>query len=74
MCIQRKLYNRGHKAEENLMELLIDGLTNEILFYGGLAIAGGTLFAAFICLSISHIKKIRLDAQLDAEYGKRNKE
>jgi hypothetical protein len=56
------------------MELLIDGLTNEILFYGGLAIAGGTLFAAFIYLSISHIKKIRLDAQLDAEYGKRNKE
>ncbi len=56
------------------MELLIDGLTNEILFYGGLAIAGGTLLVAFIYLSISHIKKIRLDAQLDAEYGKRNKE
>ena len=73
MCIQWKLYNRGHKAEENLMELLIDGLTNEILFYGGLAIAGGTLLAAFIYLCIWHIKKVRLDAQLDVEYGKRDK-
>lgn len=55
------------------MEFLDNMLTNEILFYGGLAITGCTLLAAFIYLCMSHIKKIRLDAQLDAEYGKKNK-
>ena len=55
------------------MELFRNGLTNEILFYGGIILAGCTLLTGFIYLCISHIQKIRLDAQLDAEYGIKKK-
>lgn len=48
-------------------------LTDEVLFYGGIIIIGCSLLLAIIFLCVSKIKKIRLDAQLDAEYGKSKK-
>lgn len=48
----------------------MEWLTNEILFYGGIVAAVGSVVTAIIYFSISQIKKIRLNIQLDAEYGK----
>ena len=48
----------------------MDWLTNEIMFYGGIIIAGSSLSVAVIYLVVSHIRKIRIDMQLDEEYGK----
>lgn len=48
----------------------MEWLTNEILLYGGIVAAVGSVVAAIIYFSISQIKKIRLNIQLDAEYGK----
>lgn len=45
---------------------------DERLFYGGIAVMAGTLLAAGIYVCISQIKKIRLNAQLDDEYGKKD--
>lgn len=45
-------------------------LTNEILFYGGIIVAGGSLIMAMIYLVVSYIRKIRIDIWLDEEYGK----
>lgn len=50
----------------------MDWLTNEMLFYGGMAGAAGSFVAAIIYFSISQIRKVRLNAQLDAEYGKKD--
>ena len=46
-------------------------LTNEVMFYGGIVVAGCSLVSGIIYLGISHIRRIRLDVQLDDEYGKR---
>lgn len=48
-------------------------LTDEILFYGGMAAAGGALAAALIYCVLSHIGMIRLCARLEAEYGAKQK-
>lgn len=48
----------------------MEWMTSEIMFYGGIITAGGSVVAAVIYFSISQIKKIRLNIQLDAEYGK----
>ncbi len=48
----------------------MDWLPNEIMFYGGIIIAGSSLAVAVIYLVVSHIRKIRIDMQLDEEYGK----
>lgn len=48
-------------------------LTNEILFYGGIILAGGSLLFAVIYFCVSRIKAVKLNAQLDAEYGNREK-
>ena len=48
----------------------MDWLTNEIMFYGGIIIEGSSLAVAVIYLVVSHIRKIRIDMQLDEEYGK----
>ncbi len=47
-------------------------MTNEILFYGGLAISGISALAAVTCLVCSIMGKTRLEARLDEEYGKRS--
>jgi len=44
-------------------------ITDEMIFYGGLAISAVTLVSGIICLLLLKMKRIRLDAQFDAEYG-----
>ncbi len=44
-------------------------ITNEIMFYGGIVTAATALVTGIICLLALKMKKIKLDAQLDAEYG-----
>lgn len=51
----------------------MDWLTNEVLFYGGIIITGYSILSAIIFLCVSKIKAVRLNAQLDAEYGERKK-
>lgn len=48
-------------------------ITDEMLFYGGMTVAGGALFLLLIYGCISQMKKIQLNARLDAEYGERPK-
>ncbi len=47
--------------------------TNEILFYGGLILAGGSLLLTVIYFCIYKMKSMRLRIQLDAEYGQKDK-
>ncbi len=49
-------------------------MTDELLFYGGLILAGGSLVTAVFCFCIFQMNKIRLIARLDMEYGKQEKE
>lgn len=51
----------------------MEWLTNEVLFYGGLVITGGSVLSAIIYFFISRIKSVNLNAQLDAEYGARER-
>lgn len=44
-------------------------ITNEMMFYGGIAIAATALIAGLVCLLFLRVKKSKLDTQLDAEYG-----
>lgn len=44
-------------------------ITNEMMFYGGIVIAAAALAAGIVCLLTLKMKKIKLDAQLDEEYG-----
>lgn len=48
-------------------------LTNELLFYGGIAIAAGSVLLAVGHAIASHIRWIRLNICLDEEYGKEEK-
>lgn len=48
----------------------MDWLTNDIIFYGGIIFAGIALLLAITSIFIFTIKKINLNARLDAEYGK----
>ncbi len=47
--------------------------TDEILFYGGIVVIAGSLMAAVLYFFVSQIRKVRLNAQLDAEYGEKDK-
>lgn len=49
----------------------MEWLTDEILYVSGLVIAGCSLVSGFLSLCILKIKKVRLDAQLTAEYGEK---
>lgn len=49
------------------MNLSVD----ELLFYGGMACAGAAALAELLCLGIYLVKKRRLNAQLEKEYGRR---
>ncbi len=46
-------------------------LMNEMLFYGGIALAAAALLAGLIFFCISQVIGTRLMAQLDSEYGPR---
>lgn len=48
-------------------------LTDEILFYGGVAASAASFVAAVFYFSISQIQKIRLNTKLDEEYGKKER-
>lgn len=45
-------------------------MTDGVLFYGGIIIAGSSFVMSMIYLIVSHIRKIHIDIQLDEEYGK----
>lgn len=47
--------------------------SDEWLFYGGLCVAGGSAILGMLFLFAFLIRKIRLDARLDAEYGMQEK-
>lgn len=46
-------------------------LTNEVLFYGGIIITVCSILSAVIYFCVSKIKKLKLKAQLESEYGER---
>lgn len=56
------------KIEE---ERNVNWMTNEVLFYGGIGITGGSLLFGIIYLCVSKVKSVRLNAQLDSEYGEK---
>lgn len=47
-------------------------LTNEILFYGGMLVAVGSLIIIFLYFCVSHVKKLHLDIRLHTEYGEKD--
>ncbi len=46
--------------------------SSELLFYGGIAICGVALLLAIISFCAFKIRAVKLNARLEAEYGKRN--
>lgn len=48
-------------------------ITDQLLCYGGIAEAGGSAILAFLFFCVSQIRKVRLNARLDAEYGRQEK-
>lgn len=53
--------------------LIMTWLTNELLFYGGIAVAVFSIAVLIIGLCILKMKRIRLNAQMDKEYGEQKK-
>jgi len=51
----------------------VNWFTDEILFYGGMAVAAGSFMIAILYFSISQVRKVRLDTRLDVEYGEKDK-
>lgn len=51
----------------------MEWLTNEVLFYGGLAIAVVSAIVGLAHLVVSKFKAFRLKTQLIAEYGEMDK-
>ena len=43
---------------------------SELLFYGGIAGAAGSLLLGIVCLCVVQIRLVRLKARLDEEYGR----
>ena len=54
--------------------LKLSGISNEMLFYGGLAAAGSAAVILVIFLIVFLISGIRLNGKFDDEYGRRKKE
>lgn len=42
---------------------------DEMLFYGGGAVAGAAVVVGIICFLVSRLRKAKLNARLDKEYG-----
>ena len=51
----------------------MEWLTNDMLFYGGIVITAVAILLALVILFIFTVRKINLNARLDAEYGKQIK-
>lgn len=49
----------------------MDWLTDNILFYCGIGAASAAAAAALICICVFRIRRAKLGARLDAEYGQR---
>lgn len=48
-------------------------ISNEMMFYGGLILAGSSVLLAIIFFCLSKVKSVKLNAQLDKEYGEKGK-
>lgn len=46
-------------------------ITNEFLFYGGIILTGCSVLAAIVYFTFSKVKSIKLNAQLNMEYGEK---
>lgn len=51
----------------------MEWLTDELLFYGGMAAAVSTAIISLLYFCVWKVRKAHLDARLDEEYGKRKK-
>ncbi len=51
----------------------MEWMTDEWLFYGGLILGGISLLIMIFAFCIFQVKKVRLNVQLDVEYGERKK-
>ncbi len=51
---------------------MMNWLTNEVMLYGGIIVSACSLITGLVYLGVSHIRRLRLDIQLDEEYGKRD--
>lgn len=49
----------------------MDWITNEMMFYGGGILAGGSALLTIIFFCISKVKSVKLNAQLNQEYGEK---
>lgn len=49
-------------------------ITNEMMFYGGIVLAAVSALTMIIYLLIARMRKLRLNAQLDQEYGTSEKD
>ena len=49
-------------------------ITNEMMFYGGIILASASALIMLIYLLTARIRKMKLDLQLDQEYGKTGKD
>lgn len=47
----------------------MDWLTNEMILYAGIVITAISLVTLIVYFSIAKVRKIRLNAQMDKEYG-----
>lgn len=43
---------------------------NDLFFYGGLVLSAFSVFMLIISILLGRLKKARLDAELDEEYGR----
>lgn len=46
-------------------------ITNEMMFYGGIILAGSSALLAIIFFCIFKVKSIKLNTQLNREYGEK---
>lgn len=51
----------------------MEWITNEMLFYGGFVLIGLSVILMIVFLCIAKIRLVKLNAQLDKEYGERDK-
>ena len=48
-------------------------LTNEVLLYAGLSVAAAAVLAAVVLVFVLRLKRRRLNAVFDIEYGKKRR-
>lgn len=51
----------------------MEWVTNEMIFYCGIFLTGASILVAVIFFCISKVKLIKLNAQLDKEYGEESR-